>query len=347
MSWFRAIEDLSVYDTPCGERAATRDEPSAEHVDVTQFVIESQQRIQAARSHQRFRVINEILDEGPYRGIPSAESRGLTIAPVGPITDSFGGIVTGEWIRSASTDETRRLLYIHGGGFVGGSPLSHRSLTMALAERLHWPVLSIDYRMVPKGKRRQGLADVRAAYDWILEQSPTGSSTAERVVVAGDSAGGNLSLMLLQWARDTGRRPVDAAVTFSPVTDVALGSPSCQRDFERDPVLGDFFKRILRVPRPIRGPLVNMFHGAHRADPMISPVFGALHDLPPTLIQGSESELLRDDANRYANKARAAGSAIEYQTWPGMVHAFPLFEPILPEATEALDRVEEFVARVI
>lgn len=348
VNWFRRIEDLSRFDSPCGVRGSSRNEPSEQNAEVNSILAEAQARIAQTPTLRRIDLINQIMESDQVPELRSAEDRGLRIIDVGPHRLANGGVISGEWIVSDDANDSCRMLFVHGGGFVGGSPKSHRPLTLALAERTRLAVLSIQYRMMPKRRRRHGLADVRAAYEWIQQNGPSGVRPAERLFVCGDSAGGNLALMLLQWARDQQRRSPDAAITFSPVTDVGLHSPSTKSGFEHDVILGNFFQRIHAVPPLFRGPMTNMFHGGfpignHRASPMISPLFGDLSRLPPTLIQGSESELLRDDAIRYTNKARAAGSEVTYQTWPGMAHVFQMFEPVLPEADEALSHVANFV----
>lgn len=354
MSRTEKVADLQRYDEPCGERAVSRDAPSEAAADVERVLIAARDRIDQTPAHRRLDVINELLEAGQVPGCPTPKDRGVTIRSIRDERTADGGWVRGEWLLGRDADPSRRMLFVHGGGFVSGSPLSHRPLTLALAERTGMAVLSIQYRMLGRKPLRRptrvkGLRDVRASYDWILEHGPEGDAPSERLVVAGDSAGGNLVLSTLQWARDSGRRAADAAVAFCPVTDVALNSPSTQRDFHRDLILGHFFARIHRVPALIRNPLVDLFHGGfpgfgRRQSPMISPLFGDLSELPPTLIQGSESELLRDDAKRYTNKARQADSEVVYQTWPGMMHVFQMFESMLPEGREALDQVVEFLA---
>lgn len=353
MSRFGRRVDLSIYDLPCGVRGGEAESASAQNEQIRAMLLEIREQIDRVPFWRRVKVVNELMEGSHVPNVASAADRGLAITKISPTITSDGAVVSGEWITGQDTDPGQRLLFVHGGGFVGGSPKGHRPLTMRLAEVTGMAVCSVQYRMFPKHRRYHGLADVRAAYDWVLSNGPGGEQgECDSLVVSGDSAGGNLGLMLLQWARDNDRRPADACVAFSPVVDVGLGSPSCQTGFEDDLILGHFFRRILRVPRMLRYPLTDGFHGGlpgsgRWSHPDISPLYGDLHDLPPTLIQASEHELLRGDANRYTNKAREAGSQVEYQTWPEMVHVFQMFSDTLPEGREAMNLVGEFVGACI
>lgn len=251
--------------------------------------------------------------------------------------------VGGEWVLGPGADPNRRVLYIHGGAYVAGSPRSHRSITARLAELTRGAVLAIDYRLMPEHSRRAGIDDCRCAYRWLLENGPEGAAPAARIFVAGDSAGGNLTLSLLAFVRDAGWRAPDAAVALSPATDSTLASPSLEANLATDPMLGPIFKLLTRIPRSA------LLWGAwlqsriRPADPAISPLRGDLSRLPPLLIQASRAEMLVDDARRYANKARAAGSPVRLQTWSHMVHVWQIFDPALPEAREALDEIGRFI----
>jgi acetyl esterase/lipase len=207
-------------------------------------------------------------------------------------------------------------------------------------------VLSIDYRLMPEHRRRDGILDCRSAYRWILENGPDGERGAPSALfVAGDSAGGNLTLMLTAWARDAGLRAVDGAVALSPATDGTMSSPSIARNLATDAMLGPMFGRIARVPRAVLLLFTWLSNRINPSDPLVSPLFGDLSRLPPTLIHASETEMLVDDARRYANKARAAGSDVTLQTWHGMVHVWQIFVATLPEAQQAFEQIGAFCER--
>lgn len=252
--------------------------------------------------------------------------------------------VAAEWVLAPGADPARRMLYIHGGAYTAGSPLSHRSITSRLAEITRGAVLAIDYRLMPEHPRRAGIDDCRGAYRWLLANGPDGPSAPGAIFVAGDSAGGNLTLSLVAWVRDQGLRAPDAAVALSPSTDSTFGSPSLRAKLATDPMLGPVFAPLARFPRFV------LLWGSwlqtriRPADPIVSPLHGDLSGLPPLLIQASRDEMLIDDARRYTNRARAAGSPVRLQTWPGMVHVWQIFDPDLTEARDAFERIAEFLA---
>lgn len=165
-------------------------------------------------------------------------------------------------------------------------------------------------------------------------------------MIAGDSAGGSLTLSLLAWIRDQDLRQADAAIALSPTTDAALDAPSLRENLASDAMLGPAFGMLARVPRFFLLWSTLITTRMRPADPRISPLRGNLDNLPPVLIQASDSEMLLDDARRYAAKARAAGSPVFLQTWPDMVHVWQVFTPDLPEAEEAYVKIGEFLASI-
>jgi len=254
--------------------------------------------------------------------------------------------VGAEWVLAPGADPNRRTLYIHGGAYTVGSPKSHRSITARFAEITGGAVLAIDYRLMPEHPRRAGIEDCRSAYRWLLENGPEGAAPAASVFVAGDSAGGNLTLSLIAWVRDAGLRAPDAAIALSPATDSALASPSLKANLATDPMLGPIFRHLIRIPHALLLWGAWLQNRIRPADPVISPLRGDLSNLPPLLIQASRAEMLIDDARRYANKAHAAGSPVRLQTWSHMVHVWQIFTPALPEAREAFDEIRGFLEAV-
>ena len=258
-------------------------------------------------------------------------------------TDADG--VPAEWVIAPDADPNRRLLYIHGGGFVAGSPTSHRVITSKLSEITNCAVLAIDYRLSPEHKREACIEDCRTAYDWVMANGPKGSATATAIYVAGDSAGGNLTLSLLAWSRDTQRRAPNAAVALSPVTDMRMVNPSIKANLNTDIMLKPMAKKLAKIPRWLMLSAGAFIAPYNTKDPEISPLLGKLHDLPPTLIQASDAEILLDDSRRYANKAKSAGSIATLQIWSGMPHVWQMFHPELCAAQEAFDEIQKFIAR--
>lgn len=263
---------------------------------------------------------------------------------VSEIRPSEPGMPAGEWVLAPNSDSGRRLLYVHGGGFVAGSPTSHRIITDALARATGLSVFSLDYRLAPEHPRLAGIEDTYAALQWLANNGPDGASPAQSLVIAGDSAGGSLTLAGLQLARDRGGPHIDAAVAICPSTDVAMHSPSLVFNRDSDLMLGKSFGGLAKMPAPIRHALLTALGRRRPSDPLLSPLRGDLSRLPPTLIQVSLTEMLLDDGARYYHRAHEAGSPTELETYDNMVHVWHLFYPTLPEAGVAIARIADFIA---
>ncbi len=333
--WRLQGPDQAAFDRPVAERFARADAPAAELQGVVASLAGVRVALDGVPLRGRNAVLRRYLD-----GLFADRGFAARFVPV-----DAGG-VRGEWVLAAGADPARRLLYLHGGAFSVGSPRSHRTLTTQLAQRAGAVVLALDYRLMPEHRRRDGIDDCRRAYRWLLAHGPDGPAPAATVFVAGDSAGGNLTLALLAWARDAGLRAPDAAVALSPLTDATLGSPSMRRNVATDPMLGPLFGWMAKLPRWL------LLWGSwaqtriRPCDPLVSPLLGELSRLPPVLVQASEAEMLHDDAQRWVAKAQAAGSPARLQTWPQMVHVWQIFNPELSEARAALEQVGRFLDEV-
>ena len=238
---------------------------------------------------------------------------------------SVGGI-PGEWVRPArGQGPVRRLLYLHGGGFVACSPKSHRPVTGALAER-GFAVFAVDYRLAPEHPFPAGVEDACAAWDAFAADGPA--------AIAGDSAGGNLALVAMLSARDRGLPLPTAAALFSPVTDFLAQDGSRVSNASRDAMFDP--RAMINL-----GPMY--LGGADPADPRISPLFADLAGLPPLLFHVGEREVLRDDSVRMAEKARAAGVTVSLTVFPVVAHVWQFAHSMLPEARTSLDGAAEFL----
>ncbi len=258
-----------------------------------------------------------------------------------------GRTITGDWTLVKGGDPDKRILYLHGGAFSVGSAISHRPLTYHLARLTGCAVFAPNYRLMPEHTRKATIDDSRAAYDWILENGPDGPAKAEAVGVSGDSAGGNLSLMVSHWARDTKRRAPDAVVALSPGTDSTLGSPSMTTNLDNDIMLEPLIRPILKAPRFLLLWGMKKAYGYSPSSPDVSPIFANLANLPPTLIQASADEMLYNDSTRYAAKAQAAGSPVTLETWSAkphdsLPHVWQIFDDYLKESHDALDKIGVF-----
>lgn len=326
---------LHEYDSPPGESFDTGHEPGDEHDAVVASLDVGMGPISRAPRRQRLALMREYMDS-----ISGVQDFHAQITPV----DAAG--VPAEWVVAPGVDHSRRVLYIHGGAFVMGSPVSHRNITSRFSEIAGAAVLAIDYRLMPENPRLAGIQDCRTAYRWILDNGPDGSGPADKVFVGGDSAGGNLTLSLIAWVRDQDLRPPDAAVALSPATDATFGSPSLKHNMETDAMLGPMFKGLARVPKPLLWWFIWLQNRLSPSNPLMSPVYGDLSGLPPTLVHASESELLFDDSKRWVNRAVAAGSPAKLQSWAHMVHVWHMFYPQLTEARDAWIEIQKFIAEV-
>ena len=259
------------------------------------------------------------------------------------VVEVDGVSVPGRWTLVEGYKADRRILYLHGGAFTVGSDVSHRPLTVNLAHRTKAAVFAPNYRLMPENTRRDVIEDARASYRWIVDNGPDGSGAADSLAVAGDSAGGNLALMLANYARDAGLRAADAIYAISPLVDSTANSPTFNGNLETDLMLQPLLRPLVNVPRPLLLLGMRKSLGVNPSDPDVSPVFADLSGLPPTLLQVSSTEMLYGDAVRYVNKMRAAGGEVVLQDWSHMPHVFPIFDDQLAEARDALDLAGEFL----
>jgi acetyl esterase/lipase len=330
-------QDLSPYDLPAGQSFDMGHEPSDEHDAVVASFDVGIGPVRRAPRSQRLALMREYMDS-----ISQSQDFHASITPV------VAAGVSAEWVLAPGVNTARRVLYIHGGSFVMGSPTSHRNITCKFSQVADAAVLAIDYRLMPENPRMAGIEDCRMTYEWMLQNGPQGPGQADKVYVGGDSAGGNLTLTLIAWVRDqkAGDKKLqqpDAVVALSPVTDSTFGSPSLKHNMETDAMLGPLFKGLARVPLPLLWWFVWFQNRISPRNPLLSPAFGDLSGLPPTLVHASEAELLFDDARRYVNRAAAAGSPAKLQSWAHMVHVWHMFYPQLTEARSAWDEIGKFI----
>lgn len=330
--------DTSSYDLPSGERGTILAEVSPQNREVRGLLGQAQKAVTSRSFRKRIAQMRVALDQGIPGMTMSAEELGVKTRDV----DVNG--IPAEWVMAPGADPSRRLLYLHGGAFVAGSRLSHRPITARLSKLTGVAVLVVEYRLLPENARIKGIIDCQDAYRWILENGPEGKAPPAELFVAGDSAGGNLTLMLIAWARDQGLRQADAAVALSPGSDSTCASPSMRDNVATDLMLGPTFGPLTKLPRTLLLILIAFAARMRPTNPLISPIFGDLSGLPPTLVHVSDSEILRDDARRWVNKARSQGSDARLEWWPEMLHVWHVFADMLPEADEAFDRVAAFIS---
>jgi acetyl esterase/lipase len=256
----------------------------------------------------------------------------LTLPPRGTsfATATCGG-VAGEWVAARGGAPTPlTFLYLHGGGYLSGSPVTHRAITGHLASRCGARVFAADYRLAPEHPFPAALDDAVAAYRGLLAE---GVAPGE-VVIAGDSAGGGLTIATVLRLRDLALPLPCALVLFSPWTDLTLEQLS--------PAAGEV---MLNRPWLQDGARYYIAHGDAR-HPLVSPAFAALQGLPPTLVQVGTDELLLNDSRRLFRRLQDSGVVARLEEYPRRWHVFQLHAGVLADADRALDAVARFVAAV-
>ncbi|MBB4862272.1 acetyl esterase/lipase [Pseudomonas nitritireducens] len=261
--------------------------------------------------------------------------RGLTAATLTPRgvhreQTTLGGVPAEVW-RPQGGGEGRVILYLHGGAYLIGSPATHRAITANLARLCQAEVWVIDYRLAPEHRFPAQREDAVAAYRALLDKG----IPAHAIAVAGDSAGGHLTLQLALEARAQGLPAPGALVTFSPVTDLSA-------EYLHAPAAGDPL-----ITRAWMDSAMQMFcpPDLPRADARLSPLYADLDELPPLLIQVGEDEVLRNDSLRFADAARRSGNVVQLQRFPGCWHVFQAHAGLLDVADRALQDVADFLAK--
>lgn len=280
--------------------------------------------------------VREALDLGNPDATPEELRAGMSagngafIAPAGIefATAEVGG-VPALWVRPTTRVDDAVVLYLHGGGYVIGSPDTHRNITAHLALGLGCAVLSLDYRLGPEHPYPAAVHDALAAYRELLA-----TYSPSRIAVAGDSAGGGLTLALLVALRDAGDPLPAAAAPISPWTDLTLSGASMQLKADVDPMVTE--AGLARMADWY-------LHGHDAADPLASPLFASLAGLPPLLVHVGECETLLDDSTRFAAAAEAAGVDCTLEVFPEMIHVFQAFVGLFPEAGDAVAAIAAFL----
>lgn len=224
------------------------------------------------------------------------------------------------------------ILYLHGGGYVCGKTRTYHNLCSRLASELDAEVWLPDYRVAPEHPFPAAIEDAIASYELLLKKGWRG----DQITLAGDSAGGGLALGTLLALRDAGRPLPKCAVVLSPFADVRAINPSISSNDQSDWMLG---RVMLEVGRNIyaRSP-------EDEINPYACPVLGDFTGLPPLFITVCEQECLRDDAYAVARKARAAGVPVTLLSRPDVLHVWPIFVPVMPEARTDLHKIVSFIS---
>jgi len=238
------------------------------------------------------------------------------------------GGVPAEYLRPRA--ETRGVvLYLHGGAYIIGSPATHRNLTMRLARELGSGVYALDYRLAPEHPFPAAVEDVVTAYRALLD---SGYAPGD-ISIAGDSAGGGLTLAAALKLRDEGLPQPGSLITLSPWVDLTNEQLNLSVN---DAMLKPSYGRFAAA---------HYVNGRSLVDPLVSPVYGDLSGLAPVLVQVGSEEMLLNDARRIVERAQAAGVHAELQVYPDMWHVFQAHAGLLPVADQALERIQAFVEK--
>jgi monoterpene epsilon-lactone hydrolase len=254
-------------------------------------------------------------------------------APLPPgtrVAKTLAGRVPGEWVVPSGVDSRAVLLYLHGGGYAAGSPATHRVFVARLAKTAGARALVPDYRLAPEHKFPCAVEDVVAVYNWLVKGEGVDPA---RVAVAGDSAGGGLTLAVGLSVRDAKGRHPAALACISPWTDLACTGESMRMRARFDPCF---------TPEGLHLQAREYLGDADPRHPLASPLYGDLSGLPPLLVQVGEDEVLLDDSRQLVERARAAGVDATLEVWPGMWHIFQTLGTF-PESRQATQRLGRFL----
>ncbi len=289
-------------------------------------------------SEQLQRVIEMIRAAPDLHGAPVEQRRAAFDAVTAwfPVPDDVKSEpvdadgVPGEWISAPGADPERVIYYLHGGGYAMGSVKTHREMVSRIARASGARALAIDYRLAPEHPFPAAVEDATRAYRWLLSN---GADPA-RTVIAGDSAGGGLTVATLVALRDASDPLPTAAVCLSPWVDMEGLGESMTTKAEADP--------MVQRADLLEGAEAYLA-GADPRNPLAAPIYADLTGLPPLLIHVGTAETLLDDSTRLAERAKAAGVDVTIEVWDGMVHVWHFMAAILPEGQQAIDRIGGFI----
>ena len=242
------------------------------------------------------------------------------------------GGVTAEWVAAEGASESRVVLYFHGGGYIIGSPRTHRAMLAHLSRDSASRVLALDYRLAPEHPFPAPVEDAVASYKWLLSE---GFDPA-RITLGGDSAGGGLTVAAMVQIRYLGLPMPAAGVCISPWVDMEGLGESMETRAAADPMVGK--ENLMISAKTYLG-------GADPRAPLAAPLYADLRGLSPILIQVGDAEVLLDDSTRLAGVAREAGVEVKMDVWDDMIHVWHLFAPILPEGKQAIKHAGEFIKK--
>lgn len=258
--------------------------------------------------------------------------------PKGYTNEKFsGGEFRMEFLSPKQNKNDTAVLQLHGGGYIGTLRNAYRRAAVQYSVCSGGgSVLSPDYRVVPDHPFPAALEDAVSSYQWLLYQK---GYAPERIVVAGDSAGGGLALALGMYLKDHGLPMPGGFIAMSPWTDLTLSGESLKYNYGRDPLFGR--SKVTMI-------YDSLYPGEHDVrDPYISPLFGDFHGFPPMLFQAGGREVLLDDTLRAARKARESGVSVRTSIYPDMFHVFELAMGLFPESKAAWREIRAYFKKTL
>ena len=288
---------------------------------------------------QQLQVIIQMIRSQPdLHGAPVEQRRAAfeAVTQMFPVPDDVksepvdAGGIPAEWIAAPGADPERVIYYLHGGGYAMGSINTHREMVSRISRASGARALAIDYRLAPEHPFPAAVEDATAAYRWLLS---AGVDPA-RLVIAGDSAGGGLTVATLVALRDAGDSLPAAAVCLSPWVDMEGIGESMTTKAEADPMVNR--EDLLEGAQAYLG-------GADPRTPLAAPLYADLKGLPPLLIHVGTAETLLDDSTRLAERAKAAGVDVTLEPWDDMIHVWQFVASMLAEGQQAIDRIGGFI----
>ncbi len=239
--------------------------------------------------------------------------------------------VPGEWSIAPGSDATRVLIFFHGGGYCSGSILSHRRMVTEAGRAARTRTLAVGYRLAPEHPFPAAIDDALTVWRYVRNQGVA----AKHIAIGGDSAGGGLTVALINRLRNAREELPGCAWLVSPWTDLTMSGETLTTKDAIDPI----------IHKGYLGELADAYLPADtdRKDPQISPLYADLKGLPPTLIQVGSAETLLADATRFAAAAGAADVPVTLEIWPHMIHAWHLWNAHLEPGRRALANAGSFI----
>ena len=287
-------------------------------------------------------VIRTLLGSKPRpQGFAERRARIDEIGSVWPVASDIelrsvdlGGIA-GEWSTAPASERSSVLLCFHGGGYCSGSLRSHRRLVSEAGRAAGMRTLAVEYRLAPEHPFPAALDDALTAWRFLGAQG----IAAAHVAVGGDSAGGGLTVALINRLRAAGEEQPACAWLISPWTDLTMSGASLASKDAVDPLIHkDYLEQLAHAYLP---------KGFDRRDPRVSPLYAGLRGFPPALVQVGSDETLMDDLVRFVGAAGAADVAVTPEIWPHMIHAWPMWNAHLEAGRLALASAGAFMRRHI